>query len=311
MRGVDVVAVADPDPAARELAARTARADAHADAREAFARPDVDAAVVCAPNAAHAELAGAALDSGLHLYLEKPLATSSADGRRVVAAADAAGVAAAIGLSYRFDPLYARVRALLQEGVVGEVRDVSARWTEPLDPARMGGWKGTRADGGGVLLDLGVHQVDLLHWLAGQAIASVDEAELGSLAGEHDTVRVCATLSGDASFEAALGYGPERTCRWVFAGDQGWLAVDRGARTWTLARGSGPPRTHPRAGAPVLRRIRSLPVLRRERVFSRALHAWVGEVRGEPAPDLATPHDGLRALEGVESIETAAAAAAV
>jgi predicted dehydrogenase len=307
LRGVDVIAVADPDAAARESAARRADAVGYADAADAFAHPGLDAAVVCAPSAAHADLAVTALESGLHLYLEKPLATTAADGRRVVAAAEASDAVVALGLAYRFDPLYARVRALLQEGVVGQLSEVSTSYYEALDPRLATGWRGARAAGGGVLLDLGVHQIDLMQWLTGRSLATVDDAEVESTAAEHDSARFTAALSGDVTFEAGLGYGDERSCRWVFAGDEGWLAVDRSARTWTLARDAGRARTHPRAGAGTLARLRSLPVLRRDRVIARALHAWIGAAHGRPTPELPTVHDGLRALEVVEAVEAAAA----
>jgi predicted dehydrogenase len=299
-----VVAVADPDPRARALAANTVGARQYADAHDAIAQPDVDAVVVCAPNAVHAELAVAALDAGRHLYLEKPLATDVSDGRRVVSAAERAGTVAAVGFAYRFDPLYARARALLREGVLGELREVSTSYEETFAPGGSPPWRQERAAGGGALLDLGVHHLDLLSWLTGEGLGPVDWAELSSIAGEHDRARVNGRLTGGAEFDARFGYAAGRRCGWVVAGDEGWLAIDRCARRLTLARGGARPRQRRRVDA-LRRRLYALPVVRRERIFGRALGAWLdGASQGTPdgLPSLA---DGLRALEAVSAIEAA------
>ena len=303
--GARVVAVADPDPHARAAAADATGAVPYADAREAITRADVDAVVVCAPNAAHADLAVAALEAGRHLYLEKPLATDVADGRRVVAAAERAGTVATVGFSYRFDPLYARARRLLLNGVLGDLREVSTTFHEPLPPGGTPGWKGSRAAGGGVLLDIGVHHLDLLSWLTGESLATVDHAELFSDHGEQDGARLDGSMSGGAGLEASFGYADARRCGWVFAGERGWLAIDRCARRLTIAHGAARPRGSHRADA-LLGRVRGLPVVRRERIFGRALRAWVGRASGHGSADLPAPRDGLRALQQVEAIEAAA-----
>jgi len=305
MRGAQVVAVADPDPDARELAAALTGATPLADSLAAIDRPEVDAVVVCAPNAQHAELALAALDARRHLYVEKPLATDSAAGREVAAAAERAGTAAAVGLAMRFDALYATARAVLR--TLGPLHEVSTVWLEPLAGPATPSWKRLRASGGGALLDLGVHHLDLLTWLTGESIAAVDDASLSSERGEHDGAELSATLTGGASFDARFGYDDARRCGWVFAGERGWMAVDRCARRVSVARARERPLARP--GLDALRgRLLGLPVVRRERIFGRALRAWVQCANGGPqAPQLATVADGLRALEAVESIEAAAA----
>ena len=286
--GARVVAVADPDVSARSQAARLTGAPAYPDARDAIEHPGVDAVVVCAPVAVSADLAVAAFDAGRHVYLERPLAASTADGRRVADAAERAGTVAAVGLAYRFDPLYGRARALLGEGVIGTLREVSTARREP-----------GRAGRGGALIDLGVDHLDLLTWLTGQSLTAFDHSEL-----RHDHARLFAELSDGAQVEAAFDYGGTRRCGWVFAGDDGWLAIDRCLRRLTLVRG-GVALPGPRIGDGVRTLVRSLPVARRERVHEHALSAWIERAAGHRGPELPTPSDGLRALEWVESIEAA------
>ena len=308
LRGVRVAAVADPDPAARAAAERIAGGRPFARAADAMERPDVDAVVVCAPNAAHADLALAALRAGRHVYVEKPLATSAADARRVVDAAERSALVAAVGLSHRFDSAYRRARALVRDGAIGDLVEVSTTFREPMPASGPPGWKRTRASGGGALLDLGVHQLDGLRWLLGDPLAEASSVEIRSTRYDHDHVRVSGRLESGAPFEGEFGHGGRPSCGWVMAGSAGWLAVDRRRGTVLLA--SGPAKPRLRAADRLRVRARELPLLRRERTFARALAAWVARVRGEDA-ELPTLRDGLAAMEDVEAIERAATPLAV
>ena len=307
IRGVRVVAVADPDPAARDRAARMVRAKAFDSPAPALDHPGVEAVVVCAPNALHAELAVAALDAGQHVYVEKPIATTLEDARGVAAAAARSAAVAAVGLSHRLDPIYVRSRALLAEGAIGDVLEVSTSFREPLPAAGPPAWKRARSSGGGALIDLGTHQLDGLRWLAGDPLAEVERAQLASSRFEHDEVRVSGRLRSGAAFEGAFGYGEPASCGWVFAGTRGWLAVDRRRRRLLLARDGAPPRSWP------LDRVRAVarraPVIGRDRTFARALSAWVDVARGGTGA-VATVEDAIAALTDVEEIERAAAAPA-
>ena len=184
LRGVRVTALADPAPEARARAGRLVRGAALLTGPdELLARDDVDAVVVAAPSGLHARLALATLRTGRHLYLEKPIATTLEDGCRVAAAARDAGVVAAIGFNWRFQPLVARARELLSAGVIGDVRAVSTVFCEA---GTVPGWKARRSEGGGVLLDLGSHHFDLIRWLLDARVERV-EATLASQASEHDS----------------------------------------------------------------------------------------------------------------------------
>ena len=104
-----IVAVADPAPEARNRARGIVPGIAvEADPRAVLERSDIDAVVICAENARHADLARAAAEARKHLYLEKPLALTVADGRAVVEAVQTAGVNGTIGFNLRFHPLRRR-----------------------------------------------------------------------------------------------------------------------------------------------------------------------------------------------------------
>ena len=120
-----------------------------------------------------------------HLYLEKPLATCVEDARRVAADAADAGVTAVVGFHRRVHPTYQRARLLLGAGAIGRVRGVHTVFAEPSPAEGLPAWKRRRDSGGGVLLDLAVHHLDLLRWMLGREMA-VDDCALSSTTTEHD-----------------------------------------------------------------------------------------------------------------------------
>ena len=119
---VEVVALAEPDAQRRKAASRKVpRAAVFADYHELLHRSEIDATVICLPNALHAEAATATLQSGKHLYLEKPLAINLDDGRKLLDVWRRSGQVAMIGFSYRFNPLHQQVRRHIQAGRLGEL----------------------------------------------------------------------------------------------------------------------------------------------------------------------------------------------
>jgi predicted dehydrogenase len=121
-----------------------------------------DVAVVATPNRSHAQLARAAIDAGLHVVVDKPLAPSAAAGRELTAAARAGGVVLAVFHNRRWDGDFLTARRLIEEGALGGVQRFDSRferWRPELDSAR---WRELPDpdEAGGVLFDLGPHLID-------------------------------------------------------------------------------------------------------------------------------------------------------
>ncbi len=296
--GVRVTCVADPDAAARERALRLVPdAAAASGVDELLAREDIDAVVVTAPSGLHAAMALATLAAGRHLYLEKPIATTAEDGRCVAEAARRAGVVTAIGFNWRFQPLVARARELLADGVLGRIREASSAFTEngPLVP-----WKTRRDQGGGVLLDLGSHHFDLFRWLLGVEVTKVDATVLsGGSEQESATVRLA---FGDGCHASSYFSLRETPSFWIeVVGERGRLRLDRVARTLTLDGA----RARTLTPAMVAWRAKAVLRPRTEPSWGYALRAFVQRIAGR---DVALPScdDGLRSLEIVEAAERAA-----
>ncbi len=121
----------------------------------------VDLVVVAAPNTAHVALARAAIDAGRAVVVDKPVATTAADARDMVAEADRAGVLLSVFHNRRWDGDLLTVRRLLADGRLSGVTRFESRF-ERWRPTPKPGWResGGAAAGGGLLLDLGSHLVD-------------------------------------------------------------------------------------------------------------------------------------------------------
>jgi myo-inositol 2-dehydrogenase / D-chiro-inositol 1-dehydrogenase len=220
-----VAVVADQDPAALAAAARLAPgALAVGDWREAVAAPGVDAVLVCLPNQLHAAAAEAAAAQKRHVYVEKPLATTLPDAERVVAACEAAGVIGMMGFNYRFNMLYAEARELLADGRLGSA--ALCRTEFMLARSDVPSWKRLSSTGGGVLLDLAPHHIDLVAWLLQDGIVDV-LATVSTRASEGDTAALTLRLRGGAVAQLAFAYGLVDAERFEIDGDRGRLIVDR------------------------------------------------------------------------------------
>ncbi|MCI9627457.1 MAG: Gfo/Idh/MocA family oxidoreductase [Clostridia bacterium] len=131
-----------------------------------LALPELDAVSVCTWNSAHAECAIAALEAGKHVLCEKPMATNAEDARRMKEAAEKSGKLLMIGFVRRFGNDCAVLQDFLNTGFFGDLYYAKATYLRRN--GCPGGWFGEKArSGGGPLIDLGVHVIDLVRYLMG------------------------------------------------------------------------------------------------------------------------------------------------
>lgn len=160
--------------------------------------PDIDAVSVCAPSGRHADLGIPALHAGKHVVVEKPMDISLDACDRLINAQRASGRTLAVISQHRFDPASQGVKELMDAGELGPLVLADARipWYRTQEYYDSGDWRGTWAlDGGGCLMNQGVHTVDLLRWLCGPV--QTVYAQMGTLAHERIEVEdvVSATLT--------------------------------------------------------------------------------------------------------------------
>ncbi|GAB3280068.1 Gfo/Idh/MocA family oxidoreductase [Sinomonas notoginsengisoli] len=168
--------VVDPDPRRREAAAEAHHAPGYASVGELLARGGVDVVHLCTPHSEHAPAALEALEAGVHVLTEKPLAHTLADAERLTEAADAAWLASGTQLGVCFQNRYnapvVAMRDLLEGGTLGAVTGAEATvmWHRPAAYYAARPWRGTWAgSGGGLLMNQAIHTLDLLQWLVGPA----------------------------------------------------------------------------------------------------------------------------------------------
>lgn len=140
------------------------------DFRELIARPDVDIIHCCTPNDMHREVLLAALAAGKHIYCDKPLARSVSEAQDVVDVARTVPTVQRMTFNYRFVPATLRAKQIVEDGRLGEVRQFRAAYLHSgyLDPNRPAVWRNRMArSGGGAIMDLGVHIIDLMRHLLG------------------------------------------------------------------------------------------------------------------------------------------------
>ena len=166
---VRVIAVVDPDAARLEsVAAEFDIPGRYTDLDALLSAEQPDVVSICTPNKFHKDLTLQALAAGCHVLCEKPMAMSAAEGREMTHAAEVAGKRLMINFSYRFSAASQGLKAQVEAGVFGEFYFGRSVWHRRHGMPGFGGWFGQRAlAGGGPLIDLGVHRLDLALWLMG------------------------------------------------------------------------------------------------------------------------------------------------
>lgn len=141
------------------------------DYRALVERKDIDVVNICTPNRLHKDAAITALQNGKHVYCEKPLAFDEAEAREIVAVADQSGMKHQITAEYRFIPAIMKAKELINADFVGRVFHFRGLYLHAgyIDPKRPREWRLQKeVIGGGVLVDLGPHILDIMRYLVGE-----------------------------------------------------------------------------------------------------------------------------------------------
>lgn len=177
----EIVAVMEIDAAVAErLRAKYDAKRAYTDEAELLRDPEIDAVYIASPIACHARQARMAADNGKHILIEKPLAMTSKEGEEIVEYCKSKGVKIAAGLMMRFGAYVQAMKKAIADGKIGDVVSCFAHFT-CWYPDIPGAWRQTKASaGGGALMDMGVHCIDLIRYVTGQNVKQV--------AAMHDTL---------------------------------------------------------------------------------------------------------------------------
>ena len=195
--GVAVVALCDLDLSrCRAVAAQFPAARLCIDSREVFSMPDVDAVGILTDPSSHAELALAAIQTSKHVLVEKPLALVAHDAVRLVREARSANVVAMTGFHMRFHRLIKQARERITRGDLGEIESIRVIWHSPRGDAGIAPWKTTRSHGGGALVEIAVHHVDLVRFLLGSEFDWIQAASRSGTRDDESAVLIARMSDG-------------------------------------------------------------------------------------------------------------------
>ena len=194
--GIKVVAVADLIPARRkQIITEFGAAKEYADAKELIEDKEVDAVAVCLPNHLHAPTAIAALRAGKHVVCETPPAISAKEAKQIASAATKAGKILLYGFQRRFGGAEQASKQAIEKGYAGDVYHARAAWTRTRGvPVGTGWFTDKSASGGGALIDIGIHMLDLAWHLLGQpnpqSVFAAAHQKLGPTVSNNGTYNV-------------------------------------------------------------------------------------------------------------------------
>jgi predicted dehydrogenase len=228
----DIVGIADPSSERRAAALELAPGATACEHLGQLLELPLDGIVIATPSALHAEQATAALDHGLGVFCQKPLARDASETRRVVAAARQTNSLLGVDLSYRHTAAVQRLREVMRAGGIGRVFAADLTFHNAYGPDAA--WFYDKASsGGGCVIDLGIHLIDLALWLLDfPEVQSVDSQLFDRgvpMTGDHsveDYAAVQLRLAGDVAVRL--------TCSWkISAGrdaviEASWFGTEGG-----------------------------------------------------------------------------------
>lgn len=227
----ELVAVVDLDLERAQQLADQYGARAYPDAASAYA--EVDAVSICLPSALHADAAIEALYAGKHVLVEKPVDITLAAADRLIAAQRETGRTVSVISQRRFQEPVVKIKEAVDSGALGRITSgiVESAFYRPQSYYDGDGWRGTLAiDGGGALMNQGIHALDLLVWMLGRPVTV--SAQTGQLA--HDNIEVEDVAAATITFEsgaiglllASTAAYPGRPVRLSIHGDRGTAIMD-------------------------------------------------------------------------------------
>jgi hypothetical protein len=172
--GVRLVGVSDPDQQQRELVTRVLGCPA-VDCLDALLELGVDAVSIAAPTHLHRDIALVCIARGIHVMVEKPIASSTEEGREIVAAAHRAGVTLMVGHVERFNPAVQAIKEAIRNE---DILSIAITRVGPFPP---------RMSNVGVVIDLAVHDIDLIRWFTDSDIVEV-QPQLSSAVAEREDI---------------------------------------------------------------------------------------------------------------------------
>ena len=237
---VELAAVCDIIPEMAHAASDKYGCAVYTDAGALLVDHVCEAVIIATPHYAHTTIGVAALGSGYHVLVEKPISVHKADCERLIAAHTDQDLVFAAMFSQRTDPHYQKIKELVDGGELGRLLRISwiiTDWFRTATYYASGGWRATwKGEGGGVLLNQCPHNLDLLQWICGMPVKVRGFCGIGKRHDieVEDEVTAYLEYPGDCTgiFVTSTGEAPG-TNRFEIAGDNGKLVLEGRVLTFT------------------------------------------------------------------------------
>ena len=236
VEGVDLVAVCDISADKAQRFAATHQVDSfYRDVESLVQAHEIDIAVVSTWGTSHAEISNQLARSGKvrAVLCEKPICQNAAECADMIATAEESGVLLAEAFKFRHHPLHLKMKELVEDGAVGELRAIRSSFVlgggTPRDKMRPEmGWGLDPARGGGVVYDLGCYNIHHARFITGHEPTTVfAQGELHPVCGVHDQVAISLGFPGGITAEIAVGnYAPYHMQGVEICGTKGYLRTD-------------------------------------------------------------------------------------
>jgi predicted dehydrogenase len=286
-----LVAVVDTDFARAEALASAHGARPYASAADAYAVEDLDAVSVCLPSSLHTDATIEALRAGKDVIVEKPIAVTLDAADAIIAAEKESGRTVAVISQRRFQPPAMAIKTAIDGGHFGRITSgiAESAFFRPQSYYDSGDWRGTLAiDGGGALMNQGIHALDLLVWMLGVPVQV--SAHTGRVA--HDRIEVEDVAAATVVFDsgaigmvlASTAASPGLPVRISVHGDKGSAVMENEELSFFESSAGAPPDDAPFDSEPAL-----LEGWNPLDVAHRAQYAdFIEAVRGGCAPKVST-----------------------
>lgn len=199
---------------------------------ELLASPDIDAVSICTPSGLHTEQAIKTMNAGKHLVVEKPMSLTLEDADRLIEAARVNGVKTCVISQFRFSEAVQEVRRAIDEGAFGTIvsGSLQMKYFRSHEYYASSGWRGTwKMDGGGCLMNQGIHGIDMFRYLMGpvKTLTAITKTQTRKVEVEDSAVAVLEFANGAVgTIEGSTTCYPGYPRRLEICGDQGSIVLE-------------------------------------------------------------------------------------
>ena len=302
--GTEITAIFGSNPDKVERLCREHGGQPYMDLEEFLAHRPMDMVVIGSPSGLHATQGIAAIQAGLHVLTEKPIDISTQRADQLIRAAEQRGVKLGVIFQDRLKPEICRLKEYLRSGVLGNpiLADARVKWYRPPEYYANSRWRGTLAlDGGGALINQGIHTVDLLLWLLGDVIRvqARTKTALHKIEGEDTAVAILEFANGAVGLlQATTSIYPGYARKIEITGSEGTLILDNDRIVATDLRHKS---AMVHSDVSPASESASSPVVSDIRAHRAVLEDFIGTVQQNGTP-VCDGRDGRRSLSVVEAI---------